>query len=99
MEMKLKLAFHIGTRDQKTVELDKEDAKELYDALHEMFGEKVTKWEYVPSWPTYPLWNQPFYASGYSQATVASTQEITITNNAEWHSKDSGITASFTEKL
>ena len=89
MEMKLKLAFHIGTRDQKTVELDKEEAKELYDLLHEMFGEKEMKWNDISTYPVCrqqnPWWNYPTY--------------MTITDNVEWHSKDSGITASFTEKL
>ena len=87
MEMKLKLCFHMGTVNQKTVELDKEEAKELYDHLHGMFGEK-TKTEYIPYYPSYepswPWYNQPTY---------------TITTTPEWHSKDGDITTSFTEKL
>ena len=92
MEMKLKLAFHIGTMDQKTVELNKEEAKELYDLLHEMFGEK-TKIEYVPyDYPReWPWINQPIWTSGYAQTTTI--------DDTEWHSKNSGITASFMENL
>lgn len=107
MEVMLKLVFDSGGY-KKTIELGKEDAKELYDFLHEMFGEK-TKTEYIPyEYPRYPwneYWNQPFYTSGYVQTDMFKGDPIFVTttsettDGAEWLSKSGGVVASFMEKL
>lgn len=51
MDKKLKLTkIILETKDGKTVELSMDEAKELHDQLHTLFGEKTT---YIPSNPIY----------------------------------------------
>jgi hypothetical protein len=72
-----KIVIGIQAGDTKIV-LTEEDAKKLYEKLHELFGKKVETqnpwyvpiptwpvWPALPTWPSYPLYpaNPPYWIS------------------------------------
>ena len=67
---KLKLTkISLETKDGKQVELTIEEAKELHDQLHTLFGEKTT---YIPSTPIVierDRWHPPYPQIWYGTST------------------------------
>jgi hypothetical protein len=75
-----KIVFNVNG---KTLELSKDEAKELKDILSDLFGEKETV--YVDRWhPTYPSWRYPHwtYMAGGTLAGQSGTMTGATTNTA-----------------
>ena len=68
----------IKLENGKEIILSHEDAKKLYEVLHEMYGEKE-KITYIPYVPYYPPIFQPYepwYASGDSVTITCSGSSL-----------------------
>ena len=83
---KVKLTkLELTTKDGKTVELTIDEAKDLHEQLHELFGAKTV---YLPSAPIYI---EP-YRWPYSRPYWGVTCE---SNGTTVHSKTTGMTVSY----
>lgn len=75
MNDKLKLTkIALETKDGKTVELTIDEAKELHEQLHSLFGEKTT---YIPSSPIVierDRWYPPYPPTWYGTGSMTSPQ-------------------------
>lgn len=74
---KLKLTkIALETKDGKQVELTIEEAKELHDQLHTLFGEKTT---FIPSTPIVierDRWNPPYRPYWYDVTCTADAPKL-----------------------
>ena len=102
MSSKLQLTkIALETKDGKKVELTIDEAKELHEQLHSLFGEKI---QYVPSAPLIierDRWQQPYRPYyWYDQVTCGSSS---TKGNPDWcgneilcsTSGDSGLSVSY----
>jgi hypothetical protein len=97
MTKKLKLTkIELETKDGKKVELSIEEAKELHDQLHELFGSKFIPsvpiiierdrypWPYTPRWVESPNTGTPYPALPqiWCQTGHASGLNVTMKGDA-----------------
>ena len=69
LELKLKL------NDGKVLELTSDEAKELYNKLHEIYGTPKTNWNPISTYTVYPIQNPIIYNSNEPYVTLCKADE------------------------